>query len=287
MRGPETPEPLSAESGRRAGARARAPARAGRARTERDAAESLLGVAAGRARGRAEHGAAVCLRAAAVGAPAVAALLPAHAREALGAHAHELDVVIRNLSQEAARRVGRRGAVRAPRGGVGEEQLALGARDGDVGQAAFLLHAGRIVLVALVREDPLLHAGDEHDGELQALRRVYGHHRHGARGAGERVEVASQGKPFHERGKLLGRHGHVGVNGLGGRGGKSHLPRRGIKGARLAQLRQALERLGYVVVRLVELLGHAEELADVLDAPVRLHGVLGLKGGDEAGVVHD
>ena len=59
-----------------------------------------------------------------------------------------------------------------------------------------------------------------------------------------------------------------------------------VEGARGPQLGQGLERF-HRVVRLVELGGDAHELADVLYAAVRLHGVLRLEGADEAGAVHD
>ena len=141
--------------------------------------------------------------------------------------------------------------------------------------------------MAGVREDALLHARHEHDGELQALGRVHRHHRHGAGGAGKRIQVTSQGEPLHEGGQLLGRHDHVRVDRLGGHRGGRLLAGGGVEHAGLAQLGQALQGLGHVVVGLVKLLGHAEELSDVLHAAVGLHGVLGLEGGDEPRVVHD
>ena len=159
-----------------------------------------------------------------------------------------------------------------------------------------------------VREDALLHTGDEDDGELEALGGVDGHHRDGARLARKGVEVGTQGEPLHEGGELLGgdlraRHLGRGEARLGARGrGRSHqrvgkvalghgdlgdLVRLGVGHAGLAQLSQTLERLGHVVVRLVELLRDAEELSDVLDAAVRLDRVFRLERPDEAGAVDD
>ena len=62
-------------------------------------------------------------------------------------------------------------------------------RDAHVGQAALLLDV-LLVEGALVREDALLHAGDEHDRELEALGVVHRHQGDELVGVGEGVDVA-------------------------------------------------------------------------------------------------
>ena len=212
----------------------------------------------------------------------VAALLPTHAAEPRAADARGVQMLGRNLGQKAAGRVGLHRAKDAPGAGIGEVQAPLRAGDGHVGQAAFLLDRGAVALVRAVRKEPLLHAGHKDHGKLQALGGVDGHHGDGARLAGQRVEVAAQGEPLHERGQLLGRH----LRQLG-RGSQDLGRRSATHHACLAQLAQALERLGHIVVGLVELLRHAKEFLDVLDAGVGLYGVLGLERADETSLLHD
>jgi len=60
-----------------------------------------------------------------------------------------------------------------------------------------------------------------------------------------------------------------------------------VEGARPSQLLEALERLCHVIVRLVELGGHAEELLDVLDAAIGLYRMLRLERLQETGPVDD
>ena len=141
-------------------------------------------------------------------------------------------------------------------------------------------------------EDPLLEPGDEHGGELEALGGVHRHHGHGVRAAGEGVEVAAEREPFEQRGKRLAGERPVDALGLvlvaRGRAGalvRGVLP--GLGDARSPQLGQALERALDIVVRLLELGGDAQKLADVLDAALRLDGALGRERLDEAGHVDD
>ena len=58
---------------------------------------------------------------------------------------------------------------------MGEEQPLLGTGDAHIAEAALLLHRGRILQGAVAGEQALLHAHQEHHGELQALAGVQGH----------------------------------------------------------------------------------------------------------------
>ena len=59
-------------------------------------------------------------------------------------------------------------------------KLALGARDGHVGESALLLDLGVAPRDGLhAREKPLLHAGEKHDGKLQPLCAVHRHQNNG------------------------------------------------------------------------------------------------------------
>lgn len=141
---------------------------------------------------RTEHLAAIHIRAhaRAKGAVTVAALLPARALKTGRTDTAKLDILKRNLVEEARARVGRSRAVGAARGRIGQKQALTGARDGNVGQATFLLELARIIAAAKVvhvREDALLHAGHEHRRELQALGGVDGHHGNGMRLAGQGI----------------------------------------------------------------------------------------------------
>ena len=96
-----------------------------------------------------------------------------------------------DLVEEARRDVVLRRAPQRPRARVHEVQPVHRARDAHVGEAALLLHV-LLVQRALVREHALLHAGDEHHRELEALGVVQRHQREQRAGVGERVAVAVQ-----------------------------------------------------------------------------------------------
>ena len=187
---------------------------------------------------RTKHLAAVHIRAhaRAKGAVTVAALLPACALKTGRTDTAKLDVLKRNLVEEARARVGRGRAVGATRGSIGQEQAFTSARDGDVGQATLLLELARIIAAAKVvhvREDTLLHAGHEHRRELQALGGVDGHHGNGMRLAGQGIQVGAQGQPLHECRQFLTGERTVGaLNLVGMHGTRRHLRRRGIRVAR-------------------------------------------------------
>ena len=75
----------------------------------------------------------------------------------------------RDLEQEPARDGEAAAPPGRPPGGVRQEQAPLGAGDADVGEASLLLQLLLVVQRAAVREDALLHARDEDDGELEPL----------------------------------------------------------------------------------------------------------------------
>ncbi len=68
--------------------------------------------------------------------------------------------------------------MQAPGFRIGEIELALGAGDAYVAQAALFLQAVGVLDGAAVGEDALFHAGQKHQGELQALGGVQGHELH-------------------------------------------------------------------------------------------------------------
>ena len=187
---------------------------------------------------RTKHLAAIHVRAhtRSKGAVSVAAFLPARALKTGRTEAAKLDILKRNLVEEARARVGRGRAVGATRCRIGQEQSLTGARDSDVGQATLLLELTRIIAAAKVvhvREDTFLHAGHEHRRELQALGGVDGHHSDGMRLAGQGIQVGTQGQPLHESGQRLAGERAVGaldLVGMHGTGGQ--LCRRGIRVAR-------------------------------------------------------
>ena len=121
----------------------------------------------------------------------------------LGSRTPPVDEVDRELVEEAARGVV---AGRAPRGadeGPGDVEPLLGAGDADVGEAALLLELGLVAQRALVGEDAVLEAGEEDDGELQALGGVQRHQGHHAgvvavRCVGDLVGVGDEGDPLEE-----------------------------------------------------------------------------------------
>ena len=123
-------------------------------------------------------------------------------------------------------------------------RLAHRPRDADVGEAALLLQAA-LVERARVREDALLHAGEEHDRVLEAL------------GVVER----------HERDEALVVGARVGV------------------GDERDALQEDVERACSASARGVELARDLDELGEVLLAALRLDRALGLQRVDVAGVV--
>ena len=58
-----------------------------------------------------------------------------------------------------------------------DDELLLGPRDADVGETTLLFQFDGIVQRTTVREHPLLDPDDEHDGKLEAFRRVQRHQR--------------------------------------------------------------------------------------------------------------
>ncbi len=71
----------------------------------------------------------------------------------------------------------RRPAPPGARDRAGQVEPLPGSGDADVGKPAFLLELAFVVDRALVREDVLLHAGEEDDGKLQSLGGVQRHQR--------------------------------------------------------------------------------------------------------------
>ena len=192
---------------------------------------------------------------------AIAALIPACAREPERADALEYEVLARDLLDEAAARVGLDGSEHVAHARVREVEALLGARDGDVGETALLLGVGGSVTGAAVREEPLLEARDEDDGILEALGGVDRHERGRGGRSLERVEVGAKREPLEEGGELLGGDG--------------------------GQLRSLPVGIRLEIVRRVELRGDREEFVDVLDATLGLDAHLRLQGRDEARLLDD
>ena len=86
----------------------------------------------------------------------------------------------RHLEQEA-RGLAEAVAVHPAMEGVGDPEPRLRARDPDVAEPPLFLELVHRVHRADVREDPLLHAREKDDGELEPLRRVEGHEGDAAR----------------------------------------------------------------------------------------------------------
>ena len=61
---------------------------------------------------------------------------------------------------------------------IGEVELAHGACDADIGEAALFLEAVEVVERALVREQAIFETGEEHQRELESLGGVQRHHLH-------------------------------------------------------------------------------------------------------------
>ena len=92
---------------------------------------------------------------------------------------HEaLDILVRDLLEEARGREGLRLAVDRALARVRQVELALRARDADVAGAALFLDLIGVHERARMREEALLHADHEDNGELEALGRVQRHERH-------------------------------------------------------------------------------------------------------------
>ena len=84
---------------------------------------------------------------------------------------------VRDLLQKSRWRVGCGAAEEQTLARVGQRQLFLRPRHGDVAKAALLLQLLLVALGACAGEDPLLHAHDVHALILQALGAVHRHHR--------------------------------------------------------------------------------------------------------------
>src|SRR4051812_43185905 len=108
----------------------------------------------------------------AVGAEAAPRAAAPAARLAL-----RLDQLLRDLGEEAARRVvvGRAEQLPAPR--VAEVEPLTRAGDADVAEAPLFLERVGVTERAHVREDPVLHPGEKDDRVLEALRGVQRHER--------------------------------------------------------------------------------------------------------------
>ena len=118
----------------------------------------------------------------------------------------------RDLRQEPGRRVERRAAVPVPRRGPGQVQPLLRAGDPDVGEPPLLLQLALVGQRPGVREHLLLHAGEEHHGELEALGGVQRHQRHHAAvvlAVGDLVRVRDERDPLEEVGERAVRSGAV------------------------------------------------------------------------------
>ncbi len=176
---------------------------------------------------------------------------------------------------------------RRPRGGARQIQLLAGASDPYVGEATFL---GQLVGVQgpCVREDPLLHPGQEHDRELQTFGRVERHERH-LPGVGVRdlVSVRHQRHSLQEtcQGWLFG---HLFVVGSHGLQLAEVLHPAGILrviGVRKhIQVAGALQRLGQDLGRPGAAVGHHSQSGhQVVEGPDLAHGPGG-ETGDVGGV---
>jgi hypothetical protein len=127
-----------------------------------------------------------------------------------GVHLGDFDMGLGQFIEKA------RGQCRLPQpvdAAVGDEPdvaMALGAGEADIGETALFLEAGAAALVerALVREQALLPAGQEHGFEFQPLGRVQRHDRDGVE-IGVVVGVHDQRHVLEE-----GAHGFETGNGL-------------------------------------------------------------------------
>src|SRR5438874_1082197 len=130
----------------------------------------------------------------------------------LGLFPRHNDEVLGDLVEEPRRRVVVRPTPQRAAPRVRQEQALLRARDADVTQPAFLFELPRVGHRTHVREDALLHAGDEDDGELEALRDVQRHHRDGAFVVDDLVGVADERDLLEDTaGAALGIVARVGI----------------------------------------------------------------------------
>ena len=186
-----------------------------------------------------------------------------------------LEELLGHLVDEPAAGVCLRVVEDAARLRVREKQALAGARDGDVRQAALLLHPvfhdG-----AAVGEDALLHAGDKDGVEFEPFRRVHRHERDGlVRIVAQRVKVGTQREPFHEVGQRrdvepLRDRAVLPYDGVVFEGAEVCLNRVGL---------DLLERLavGDELVRAHEVVHNAHEFSDVFRPRLGLLGVLRLE----------
>ncbi|VWX46794.1 conserved hypothetical protein [Micrococcus sp. 116] len=178
------------------------------------------------------------------------------AGRARGALPLPVDERLRDLPEELAGRVE---LVLAPQRaclGARQEQATAGARQAHVGQTALLRELLLVRHRAGVREHPVLHARQEHHGELEALGGVQRHERDLALLLGERLALHVRG-----RGQLV----------------------------RVRHERHLLEEVGQGAVRVRRLEGadDGDELAEVVRAGLVLQ-VLGLaEGGQHPGLLED
>ena len=93
-------------------------------------------------------------------------------------------------------------AVDHARAGLGEIKLLLGAGDADISQSALLVDLLGVHHRRDRREQPVLHARDEHHGELQALGAVERHHHAGVRVGVVVVDVGHQRDLLQKRGQI-------------------------------------------------------------------------------------
>src|SRR4030095_2374294 len=92
--------------------------------------------------------------------------------------AYFFDELRRHFLDEARRHAVAVDAVQAALLGIREIELLHRARDTDVAEPALFFDAVDIVERALMREQAVFHAREEHHGELEAFRAVQAHHLH-------------------------------------------------------------------------------------------------------------
>ena len=175
----------------------------------------------------------------------------------------------------------------------GRELQALGGVDGHHGDGARLagervqvgaqgepLHqgrqrlAGKLAIGALDLRGGLRGGDGGRRGSERVARDHLGKRRlRGGEGRRQRIERTGAGRSL-ARGHRYGRTRR--------RGGRGHVGK-----PCGAQLLQALQRALDIVVRLLELSGHAQEFLDVLGAALGLHGGLAAVGLHQARLVHD
>ncbi|MNZ97042.1 hypothetical protein D3C78_1162640 [compost metagenome] len=147
-----------------------------------------------------------CVRHAGAAEQAAAALAAAERAAHRVGQAHFLDQPRRDFADEARHLVVGLAAVQAAGFRVGHDQPLHGASDADIGQTAFLLQAAGLFQAHLVREQAFLHAGEEHQRELQALGAVQGHQLDAVlEGIGLRIARLQRGmvEESHERRRVV------------------------------------------------------------------------------------